>query len=191
MRIFILLLIAYQIINCGEKSKSDEFPDLIFRSDKSLVTQMIAFDKISLFIHSELKKIVGDQYLKIEKNIETLDSSYFKTDVLSIYQSLDGMVFIISKIIDEKSIYNSLDKEFELGLTKSFGAKETKKGQFLINGVETVQFISSKGKIINYKLYIDVMKKKCYQIDYFVPLENFVNLQSLMEASISTIKIIN
>ena len=191
MRIFIILLILYQVINCGEKSQSDEFPNLIFRNDESLASQMITYDNISLSIPSNLEKIVGDKYLNIEKNIETLDSSYFKTDVLSIYQSLDGMVCIISKIIDEKSIYYRLNKEFELGLTKSFGTKETKRGQFLINGLETVQFISNKGKIVNYKLYIDVMKKNCYQIDYFVPIENFVKLQRLMEASISTIRTIN
>jgi len=191
MRIFIILLILYQVINCGEKSQSDEFPNLIFRNDESLASQMITYDNLSLSIPSNLEKIVGDKYLNIEKNIETLDSSYFKTDVLSIYQSLDGMVCIISKIIDEKSIYYRLDKEFELGLTKSFGTKETKRGQFLINGLETVQFISNKGKIVNYKLYIDVMKKNCYQIDYFVPIENFVKLQKSMEASISTIKTIN
>ena len=149
------------------------------------------YDNISLSIPSNLEKIVGDKYLNIEKNIETLDSSYFKTDVLSIYQSLDGMVCIISKIVDEKLIYDRLGKEFELGLTKSFGAKETKRGQFLVNGLETVQFISNRGKIVNYKLYIDVMKKNCYQIDYFVPIENFVKLQEYMEASISTIRTLN
>jgi len=185
------LVILYQVINCGEKPQIDEFPNLIFRSDQTLASKMINYDNISLSIPSDLEKIVGDKYLNIEKNIETLDSSYFKTDVLSIYQSVDGMVCIISKIIDEKSIYHKLDKEFELGLTRSFGAEETKRGQFLINGLETVQFISNKGKIVNYKLYIDVMKKNCYQIDYFVPIENFVNLQRSMEASISTIRLIN
>ena len=190
MYFFIILLILSQVINCGEKSQSDEFPNLIFRNDESLVSQIITYDNISLSIPSNLEKIVGDKYLNIEKNIETLDSSYFKTDVLSIYQSLDGMVCIISKIRDEKTIYDRLDKEFESGLTKSFGAKETKRGQFLINGVETVQFISNKGKIVNYKLYIDVMKKNCYQIDYFVPIKSFVKSQMVMEASISTIKII-
>ena len=119
MRIFIILLILYQVINCGEKSQSDEFPNLIFRNDESLASQMITYDNISLSIPSNLEKIVGDKYLNIEKNIETLDSSYFKTDVLSIYQSLDGMVCIISKIRDEKTIYDRLDKEFESGLTKS------------------------------------------------------------------------
>ncbi len=191
MRIFIILLIVYQIINCGEKPQSNEFPNLIFRNDESLVPQVINYDNISLSIPSNLEKIVGDKYLNIEKNIETLDSSYFKTDVLSIYQSLDGMVCIISKIVDEKLIYDRLGKEFELGLTKSFGTKETKRGQFLINGLETVQFISNRGKIVNYKLYIDVMKKNCYQIDYFVPIENFVKLQMYMEASISTIRTLN
>ena len=189
MRIIFILLMLSQIISCGEKSRNNEFPNLIFRNNESLVSQMITFDKISLSIPSNLEKIVGDKYLNIEENLETLDSSYFSTDVLSIYQSLDGMVFIVSKIKDEKIIYNRLDKTFESGLTKSFEAKETKRGQFSINGVEAVQFITNKGEIVNYKLYIDVMKNKCYQIDYFIPLNNFIKLQEMMEASISTIKI--
>ena len=190
MRIIIILLILSQVISCDEKSQSDEFPNLIFRNNESLVSQMITYDNISLSIPSNLEKIAGDKYLNIEKNLETLDSSYFSTDVLSIYQSLDGMVCIISKIKDEKTIYDRLDKKFESGLTKSFEVKETKRGQFSINGVEAVQFITNKGKIVNYKLYIDVMKNNCYQIDYFIPLKIFTKLQKGMEASISTIRII-
>ena len=70
----------------------------------------------------------------------------------------------------------------------AFDAKETKKGQFLINGVETIQFITNKVKFVNYKLYVDVMNNICYQIDYFISIDNFVKLQEAMEASISTIR---
>ncbi len=189
MKIFFIFIILSQIINCGEKPLSDEFPILYFRENDSLVSQKINYDKISLAIPSNLEKVVGDKYNRIVNAIEVMDGSYFKNNILSIYQSQGGMVCIISKINDENLIYEKLDERFESDLAKSFDSKEIIRGQFLVNGLETVQFISTKNKIVNYKLYIDVIKKECFQIDYFAPTINFVNFQKAIEASISTIKI--
>ena len=108
---------------------------------------------------------------------------------MSIYQHLDGQVIFISKINDLKNIHDRLNNEFELGLIESFGASETNRGQFLINNIETVQFITTNDNFVNYKLFYNVFSKNCYLVDYFVPIKKFVNFQSTMESSISTLTI--
>ena len=108
---------------------------------------------------------------------------------MSIYQHLDGQVIFISKINDLKNIYDRLNNEFELGLIETFGASETNRGQLLINNRETVQFITTNDNFVNYKLFYNVFSKNCYLVDYFVPINKFVNFQSTMESSISTLTI--
>ena len=133
--------------------------------------------------------VSGDKYLSVEKKLEANRDSYFDKDILSIYQHSDGHVIIISKINDSKNIYGRLNKDFELGLIEISGASETNRGQFLIDNKETVQYITTYDTFVNYKLFFDTLKNKCYQIDYFIPLNKFITFQSSVEASISTFKI--
>ena len=191
MRIFIMviIIISLQNINCGTKNNLNEFPELVFRYDKSLLSSPSNFENLSLSIPLNFEKVSGDKYQSIEKKIEANEDSYFDKDILSIYQHQDGHVIIISKINDLKNIYGRLNKDFELGLIEVLGASETNRGQFLINNQETVQFITTNANFVNYKLFYNALNNNCYHIDYFIPLNKFVRFQPSIEASISTFKI--
>ena len=189
MRLILHVLFLLHFINCGQVSKSEEFPTLIFRKSQLLADHLIEYDNLSLYISSNFEKLVGKKYISIENKLESIDNSYFNTDVLGIYQNSNGMVCIISSISGKNQIYQSLDKDFEEILAKGSINQESVRGQFLVNGIETVQFITNQGKIINYKLYIDVLNNTCFQIDYFIPNENFIKFEPVMEASISSISI--
>ena len=191
MRIFIILtiIISLQNVNCGTKNNIQEFPELVFRYDKSLLSPMINFKSLSLSMPLNFEPVSGDKYLSIEKKLEADKDNFFNTDVLSIYQNDDGQVIFVSKINESKNIYSKLNKKFESILIESFNASETNRGQFLINDKESVQFITTNDDYVNYKLYFNVLSKNCYLIDYFTPIENFVKFQPIMESSMSTITI--
>ena len=187
--IVVIIIISLQNINCRTKNNLNEFPQLVFRYDKSLLLPTSNFENLSLSIPLNFEKVSGDKYLSVVKKLEANGDSYFDKDILSIYQHSDGHVIVISKINDLKSIYGRLDKDFELGLIEISGASETNRGQFLIDNKETVQYITTYNTFVNYKLFFDILKNKCYQIDYFIPLNKFITFQSSVEASISTFKI--
>ena len=191
MRIPIILtiIISLQNVNCGTKNNIQEFPELVFRYDKSLLSPMINFKSLSLSMPLNFEPVSGDKYLSIEKKLEADKDNYFNTDVLSIYQNDDGQVIFVSKINESKNIFSRLNKNFESILIESFNASETNRGQFLINNKESVQFITTNDDYVNYKLYFNVLSKNCYLIDYFTPIENFVKFQPIMESSMSTITI--
>ena len=191
MRISIILtiIISLQNVNCGTKNNIQEFPELVFRYDKSLLSPMINFKSLSLSMPLDFEPVSGDKYLSIEKKLEADKDNYFNTDVLSIYQNNDGQVIFVSKINESKNIFSRLNKNFESILIESFNASETNRGQFLINNKESVQFITTNDDYVNYKLYFNVLSKNCYLIDYFTPIENFVKFQPIMESSMSTITI--
>ena len=191
MRISIILtiIISLQNVNCGTKNNIQEFPELVFRYDKSLLSPMINFKSLSLSMPLNFEPVSGDKYLSIEKKLEADKDNYFNTDVLSIYQNDDGQVIFVSKINESKNIFSKLNKKFESILIESFNASETNRGQFLINDKESVQFITTNDDYVNYKLYFNVLSKNCYLIDYFTPIENFVKFQPIMESSMSTITI--
>ena len=149
------------------------------------------FKGVSLSIPLGFNQVVGNDFSRIENNLENIENSFFDTDILSIFQNKNGGVIIISQIKSEEPILNKLDEKFESSLFQSSNVSDTNRGQFLIKGIETVQYITNKKDIINYKLFFNVMQDKCYQIDYFVLLKNFVKFQSAMESSISTLKINN
>ncbi|MEL0338419.1 MAG: hypothetical protein VXA50_08675 [bacterium] len=191
MRISIILtiIISLQNVNCGTKNNIQEFPELVFRYDKSLLSPMINFKSLSLSMPLNFEPVSGDKYLSIEKKLEADKDNFFNTDVLSIYQNDDGQVIFVSKINESKNIFSRLNKKFESILIESFNASETNRGQFLINDKESVQFITTNDDYVNYKLYFNVLSKNCYLIDYFTPIENFVKFQPIMESSMSTITI--
>ena len=191
MRISIILtiIISLQNVNCGTKNNIQEFPELVFRYDKSLLSPMINFKSLSLSMPLNFEPVSGDKYLSIEKKLEADKDNFFNTDVLSIYQNDDGQVIFVSKINESKNIFSRLNKNFESILIESFNASETNRGQFLINNKESVQFITTNDDYVNYKLYFNVLSKNCYLIDYFTPIENFVKFQPIMESSMSTITI--
>ena len=191
MRISIILTIIFSLqnVNCGTKNNIQEFPELVFRYDKSLLSPMINFKSLSLSMPLNFEPVSGDKYLSIEKKLEADKDNYFNTDVLSIYQNDDGQVIFVSKINESKNIFSRLNKNFESILIESFNASETNRGQFLINDKESVQFITTNDDYVNYKLYFNVLSKNCYLIDYFTPIENFVKFQPIMESSMSTITI--
>ena len=191
MKIFLLLIIVFQSLTCANQSENGEFPSLEFRYDGSLLSSSQGFKGISLSIPLGFNQIVGNDFLRTENNLENIENSFFETDILSIFQNKNGSVIIISQIKSEKPILNKLDEKFESSLFQSSNVSDTNRGQFLINGIETVQYITNKKDIINYKLFFNVMHDKCYQIDYFVLLNNFVKFQRSMESSISTLKINN
>ncbi|MEL0174852.1 MAG: hypothetical protein VW904_08970 [bacterium] len=187
--IILTIIISLQNVNCGTKNNIQEFPELVFRYDKSLLSPMINFKSLSLSMPLNFEPVSGDKYLSIEKKLEADKDNFFNTDVLSIYQNDDGQVIFVSKINESKNIFSRLNKKFESILIESFNASETNRGQFLINDKESVQFITTNDDYVNYKLYFNVLSKNCYLIDYFTPIENFVKFQPIMESSMSTITI--
>ena len=191
MKVLFVLLITFYSINCANQNENGEFPNLEFRCDKSLLSLSQVFKEVSLSIPLGFNQIVGNDFSRIENSLENIENSFFETDILSSFQNDNGGAIIISQIKSKKPIIKKLDKEFESSLIQSSNVSDTSKGQFLINGIETVQYITKKGDIINYKLFFNVMHDKCYQIDYFVLFNNFVKFQKTLESSISTLKINN
>ena len=186
MKVLFVLLISFYSINCANQNESGDFPNLEFRYDESLLSLSQVFKEVSLSIPLGFNQIVGNDFSRIENNLENIENSFFETDILSSFQNDNGGAIIISQIKSKKPIIKKLDKEFESSLIQSSNVSDTTKGQFLINGIETVQYITKKGNIINYKLFFNVMHDKCYQIDYFVLFKNFVKFQKTLESSIST-----
>ena len=191
MKVLFVLLITFYSINCANQNENGEFPNLEFRCDKSLLSLSQVFKEVSLSIPLGFNQIVGNDFSRIENSLEYIENSFFETDILSSFQNDNGSAIIISQIKSENPVIKKLDKEFESSLIQSSNVSDTSKGQFLINGIETVQYITKKGDIINYKLFFNVMHDKCYQIDYFVLFNNFVKFQKALESSISTLKINN
>ena len=133
--------------------------------------------------------MTGEKFSDLEKKFESGDNNFFNVDLLSAYQYSNGQVIFISKILETEKIYNLLNEDYESGLIEILNASKTEKGQFLVNGQETVQYITANDSFINYRLFYNVKSKNSYIIDYFVPLKLFANLQSSLESSISTITI--
>ena len=109
MRFILHILFLLHFINCGQVSESEEFPTLIFRKNQLLADHLVEYDDLSLYISSKFEKIIGQKFISIKNNLESLDNSYFNTNVLGMYQNSNGMVCIISFISDKKQIYQRLD----------------------------------------------------------------------------------
>ena len=186
---FLIILFSLQSLSCGTKNSSSEFPELIFRRDNALLSSSLTIDNLSLSIPLDYEQITGENFSNVEEKFETGDNNFFNVDLLSAYQYSNGQVIFVSKILERKQIYNLLNEDYESGLIKILNASKTEKGQFLVNGQETVQYITANDGFINYRLFYNVKSKNSYIIDYFVPLKLFAKLQSSLEASISTITI--
>ena len=186
---FLIILFSLQSLSCGTKNSSSEFPELIFRRNDALLSSSLTIDNLSLSIPLDHEEITGENFSKVEEKFETGDNNFFNVDLLSAYQYSNGQVIFVSKILERKQIYNLLNEDYESGLIKILNASKTEKGQFLVNGRETVQYITANDSFINYRLFYNVKSKNSYIIDYFVPLKLFAKLQSSLEASISTITI--
>ena len=184
---FLIILFSLQSLSCGTKNSSSEFPELIFRRDDALLSSSLTIDKLSLSIPLDYEQITGENFSNVEEKFETGDNNFFNVDLLSAYQYSNGQVIFVSKILERKQIYNLLNEDYESGLIQILNASKTEKGQFLVNGRETVQYITSNDSFINYRLFYNVKSNNSYIIDYFVPLKLFAKLQSSLEASISTI----
>ena len=184
---FLFIFFSLQSLNCGTNDNSSEFPELIFKRDNSLLSSALTFTNLSLSIPLDYEELTGKKFYDVEQKFETGDNNYFNVDLLSAYQYSHGQVIFISKILETKQIYNLLNEDYESGLIKILNASKTEKGQFLVNGQETVQYITANDSFINYRLFYNVKSKNSYIIDYFVPLKLFAKLQSSLEASISTI----
>ena len=191
MKFLFILFAIFHSLSCANQDEKGEFPNLEFKYDESLLSISQVFKGVSLSIPLGFNQVVGNDFSRIENNLENIENSFFETDILSSFQNKNGGVIIISQIKSENPIIKKLDKEFESSLIQSSNVSDTNRGQFLINGIETVQYITKKGDIINYKLFFNVLHDKCYQIDYFVLLNNFVKFQQTLESSISTLKINN
>ena len=184
---FLIILFSLQSLSCGTKNSSSEFPELIFRRDDALLSSSLTIGNLSLSIPLDHEEITGEDFSNVEEKFETGDSNFFNVDLLSAYQYSNGQVIFVSKILEIKQIYNLLNEDYELGLIQILNASKTEKGQFLVNGQETVQYITANDSFINYRLFYNVKSNNSYIIDYFVPLKLFAKLQSSLEASISTI----
>ena len=184
---FLIILFSLQSLSCGTKNSSSEFPELIFRRDDALLSSSLTIGNLSLSIPLDHEEITGEDFSNVEEKFETGDSNFFNVDLLSAYQYSNGQVIFVSKILEIKQIYNLLNEDYESGLIQILNASKTEKGQFLVNGQETVQYITANDSFINYRLFYNVKSNNSYIIDYFVPLKLFAKLQSSLEASISTI----
>ena len=184
---FLIILFSLQSLSCGTKNSSSEFPELIFRRDDALLSSSLTIDNLSLSIPLDYEEITGENFSNVEEKFETGDNNFFNVDLLSAYQYSNGQVIFVSKILERKQIYNLLNEDYESGLIQILNASKTEKGQFLVNGQETVQYITANDSFINYRLFYNVKSNNSYIIDYFVPLKLFAKLQSSLEASISTI----
>ena len=184
---FLIILFSLQSLSCGTKNSSSEFPELIFRRDDALLSSSLTIGNLSLSIPLDHEEITGEDFSNVEEKFETGDNNFFNVDLLSAYQYSNGQVIFVSKILERKQIYKLLNEDYELGLIQILNASKTEKGQFLVNGQETVQYITANDSFINYRLFYNVKSNNSYIIDYFVPLKLFAKLQSSLEASISTI----
>ena len=136
MKVLFVLLITFYSINCANQNENGKFPNLEFRYDESLLSISQVFKELSLSIPLGFNQVVGDDFSRIENNLENIENSFFETDILSSFQNDNGGAIIISQIKSENPIIKKLDKEFESSLIQSSNVSDTNKGQFLINGIE-------------------------------------------------------
>ena len=186
---FLIILFSLQNLSCSSVDNSAEFPELIFKRDNASLSSTLTFTNLSLSIPLNYEQLTGEKFSDVEKKFESGDNNFFNVDLLSAYQYSNGQVIFISKILETEKIYNLLNEDYESGLIEILNASKTEKGQFLVNGQETVQYITANDSFINYRLFCNVKSKNSYIIDYFVPLKIFAKLQSSLESSISTITI--
>ena len=186
---FLIIFFSLQNLNCSTNDNSVEFPELIFKRNNALLSSTLTFTNLALSIPLDYEQLTGEKFSDLEKKFESGDNNFFNVDLLSAYQYSNGQVIFISKILETEKIYNLLNEDYESGLIEILNASKTEKGQFLVNGQETVQYITANDSFINYRLFYNVKSKNSYIIDYFVPLKLFANLQSSLESSISTITI--
>ena len=191
MKILILIITFYSltIISCSGHDIVDEFPMIHFRQDNSLLSQPSSYEKLSFSTPLGFEKIAKDKLQSIKNELAINKTKFFNSDIISIFQHSYGHVIILSKIINSKIFYKKLNDEFESSLIESLGATKTSKGQFLINGKETVQFITTNDNYVSCKLFYNVLGSDCFIIDFFVPINQYVKFQSSIESSISTISI--
>ena len=186
---FLIIFFSLQNLSCNTNDNSAEFPELIFKRNNALLSSTLTFTNLALSIPLDYEQLTGEKFSNVEEKFESGDNNFFNVDLLSAYQYSDGQVIFISKILETEKIYNLLNEDYESGLIEILNASKTEKGQFLVNGQETVQYITANDSFINYRLFYNVKSKNSYIIDYFVPLKLFAKLQSSLEASISTITI--
>ena len=186
---FLIIFFSLQNLSCGTNDNSAEFPEVIFKRNNALLSSTLTFTNLALSIPLDYEQLIGEKFSDVEKKFESGDNNFFNVDLLSAYQYSNGQVIFISKILETEKIYSLLNEDYESGLIEILNASKTEKGQFLVNGQETVQYITANDSFINYRLFYNVKSKNSYIIDYFVPLKLFANLQSSLESSISTITI--
>ena len=188
-RILLTLIFVFQSISCEKQSEKNAFPNVIFRENKSLISSVIYFDKLSIALPKGLTKIEKSDFNKLEKQFENLDKPYFNVDVLSIYSNGNGFMFMISKLTHEEIIYDVVNNKVGPDLIEVYGQDNFNKFEFSINNNPVLQFVGQGEKLVNYKLFVNVLNNQCFQIDYFIPINNYIKLTEAMEASISTINI--
>ena len=69
MRVSIIffIIISLQNVNCGAKSNIHEFPELIFRYDKSLLSPVTHFKDLSLSIPLYFEPVSGENISVLKK----------------------------------------------------------------------------------------------------------------------------
>ena len=191
IRVILILITLFQGISCGTEPRNNSFPNLVFRENELLITPLKTFNNLSISLPKNIDELDSARFSIVESTFENIKDNYFIIDVLAAYTNKDGFACIISSVENEEIVYDVIKNQVEPNLIEHYGEDKLVTGQFSIKGNKVFQMMSKNKNITNYKFYIDVVNKKSFQIDYFIPEKNFIILQEAMEASISTVNVKN
>ena len=189
IKILLTFFFVFQLISCEKQFENNAFPVLKFRENQELISSLKTFNNLSMSIPKNMERLDSASFKQLELSFENIKDSYFVNDILAAYTNKDGFTCIISSVKHKNIVYDVLKNQIEPRFLEVYGEENLITGQFSIKDNKVFQIILGDEKITNYKFYIDVLSNNSYQIDYFIPLKNFIKLQEAMEASIFTINV--
>ena len=154
-----------------------------FQTNLKLLSNETAFNDFSIRIPKSFFKESDDEFSSFKNSLENQPNAVFNTTVLGAYVDSLGSMMVISRI-DDDSLYDKLDDEFDQVLATTFGGNAPIRAQFSINGVSIVHFQLYTDQLVNIKIFI--LNSFAIQLDFIVPRAYYNEYRRKIESSIST-----
>ncbi|MBH09483.1 MAG: hypothetical protein CMG74_03855 [Candidatus Marinimicrobia bacterium] len=183
--IFSLLI----FIDCKGKPDNDQYPEFLFRSDKSLLGESYKFGKFSLILPKNYFEVDSLRFNQLSELLKNKNNSFLKVELLKAFSDNGNSAILIS-MVNESNVFLKLDDTYKDYLYSNPSTRSIQRSSFKLNGINTIQYQINEKEITSIKLYFDI-EKRFFCLDYRVRNILFDDKLEALESCLSSVNAIS
>jgi len=187
-KILFFVLIFIEICCSSGNSNDKNYPSLEFSVDDDLVTSFVTVkNSFNIKIPKSYDLLDSTSLEKVNNEVRKDETAYISLYVLKIFQSKNHSSCVIS-LVNNSDLFSSLNEEYYISLQDNFETDNIVRAQFSVNSIHIIQYIITNNQIVTFKLFFNI-NDNFYQIDYFIPYNEYEKELKKIESSIGSISL--